>query len=571
MRKKLSAANPLKTVLTAGLILAVLIAWGLVFFALFWGRGSPFAGRSIEHTFAQNLMDYDFFNAPKLVLDGENPNEIERRLSELQIQAGRVEEHLSVLKRRRELALIDRRYIAGYAKAAEEAAQAFPYSAPLAAVAAEAALLDGAPLSEDSLTLLKTYASGMTQNRFDLLGLSLHILAGNLASPVLAAGNPAIGNLLSLDLADFPEQIQRDLHVNEFLLSAYRGNIGEATQKLNELLSEGNRQDILMGAEFFYDHNFPHRAAELFLMLGGDENNARAADALVLAGEIPGARNIWLALSSPSPTGENLSRQASVRNTYNLAASSPNQAEETAWLERLFSQQQEYGDMLGTYSIIRYTRLLDESRSIAILDDESMRQNPLLDLELLRRRLETLPHIRITAEIWLLASRHSGDEAVHEWAAWYFEHQRLFGELDHLLLEAGRNGMAGSWYNLHRGLAFIRDGNIAEGERVLREARSPGARLPNTPSTEDWRIYANLGRIQESRRSLSSALEYYENAAALVIEKPDAAQLQIRIGRNLEALGRLSESRRAFERALELDPYNINIRRLVRSFNTDHL
>jgi hypothetical protein len=573
MKKNLWAANPLKTVMVIGLALALIISWGIVFFALTWGRDASVRGGASGNAFSRSLRDYDLFNAPRRVMSGENPNQIERRLSALQRQARRVEEHLSVLKRRRELALIDRRYILSYAKAAQEAADTFPYSAPLAAIAAEATLLAGTPLPEDSLALLKTYASRITQSRFDMLGLSLHILAGNLASPVQAAGIPAVENLLSLDFSGFPEQIKRDLEINEFLLLAYKGDTAEASWKLNNLLSSPwrSQRDIQMGAEFFYDHNFPYRAAELFLQLGSDADNARAADALAIAGEIPGARNIWLALSSPSPQEDSQSRRIRLRSLYNLAASSATQAEETLWLERLFTQQRGFEDRMETYSIVRYTRLLDSTRGIAILDDANVQQNPLLDLELLRRRIETLPHRRAAAEVWLLVGRHSESEAIYEWAAWYFEHQRLYSELAHLLIEAGRNQMTGSWLYLHRGLAFIRDGRIPEAESAFREginidaSRSPPAR------PADWRIFANLGHIQENRRVISAALEYYEAAAALVKENQDAAQLQVRIGRCLEALGRIYESRRAFERALELDPYDLNIRRQVRRFTGDHL
>jgi len=482
MRKKLLPSSPLKTVFIVGLILTLIISWSIVIFALVSGRDSPGRGRAAGSAFARSLRDYDNFNAPGRVMDGINPNQIERRLSTLQRQARNVDEHLSVLKRRRELALIDRSYIVSYAQAAQEAALTFPYSVPLAAVAAEATLM-AAP-SENSQTLLKNYASRMTQNRFDLLALSLHMLAGNLDSPSQAAAIPAISSLFSLDLSGFPEETRNDLLIHEFLLLAYEGDSLNATRRLNSILfgeqQRPTRRDTLMGAEFFYDHGFPHRAAELFLQLGGDADNVRAADALVLAGEVAGARNIWFAMASPSPQEDSQSRQIRLRSLYNLAASSANQAEETMWLERLFTQQRGHGDRMGTYSVIRYTRLLDQERSTAILDDEISRQNPLLDLELLRRRQETWPHRRTAAETWLLVGRHSEEEFVYEWAAWYFEHQRLYAELAHLLVEAGRNRTTGSWYYLHRGLALIRDGRIAEAERVFREeislnqARSPG-------------------------------------------------------------------------------------------------
>ena len=558
--KKLLAGSPLKPVLAAGLFLALVISWGLVVFTLAVGRdASALAGNA----FSRSLRNFDQFDAPRRALAGENPNQIERRLSALFRQARSVEEHLSVLKRRRQLAMIDRRYIESFAQAAREATETFPYSAPLAAVAAEALLLGGTPLSQASLELLDTYAWRITQSRFDLLGLSLHVLAGNLSSPVEAARIPAIETLLSLELPGFPEQAQRDILTNEFLFLTHRGNITEASWRLNNLLSgpESARSGelSLMGAEFFYDHNFPLRASELFLQLGGDVNNARAADALVLAGEIPAARNIWNALASPAPEEDSQSRQIRLRSLYNMASSSPALAEETMWLERLFVEPHQPGGRMETYSTVKYTRVLGHDLGIAILEAASMGQNPMLELELLRRRIETWPHLRSAAEVWLLVNRHSEDELIYQWAAWYFEHQRLYAEVEHLLLEAERNGMTGSWVNLHRGLAYLRRGNIAEAERTFREAPA-----------SIWQIYANLGRIQEDRRAISSALAYYEAAAAIVTGNTNAALLQVRISRNLEALGRVSESRRALERALELDSENLNIRRQVSLFAGDH-
>jgi tetratricopeptide (TPR) repeat protein len=564
MKKKPPTPGPLKPVFIIGLILAVIISWSLAIFVMVWARNAPEGSRPRETAFARSLREYDLFDAPRRVLAGENPNQIERRLSALQRRAGSVDEQLSVLKRRRELALTDRRYIDSYAKAAQEAAGAFPYSSPLAAVAAEATLLGGTPLSANSLDLLKTYASRITQNRFDLLALSVNILAGNLRDPAQAAGIPAIESLLSLDHAGIPEQAREALLVNEFLMLAYKRDIAEATWKLNNLLLNAHGSsipDLRMGADFLYDHSLPLRAAELFLMLGSDADNARAADALVLAGEIQGARNIWRALSSPSPAEDGQARQIRFRSLYNMASSSADRAEEILWLERLFTQQGR-DERMETYSVIRYTRVLDTERSIAILDDENMRRNPLLDLELLRRRLETFPLRRATAEVWLLVGRQSGNEAIYEWAAWYFEHQQLYSELPHLLLVAGRREMTGAWLNLHRGLASIREGKLSEGERTFREA------LQTSPG--DWRILANLGRIQENRRVISSALVYYEAAAASVSGRPETAQLQLRISRCLEALGRINESRRALELALELDPYNINIQRQLRRFLSDH-
>ena len=560
MKKNKILNNPLKIICLIGFFLTLVISWGIVLSVVVWGRAE--SGR-VQDTFTRSLREYDQFDGPKRVMEGENPEQIERLLSRLEKQASSVEEYLSVLKRRRALALIDRNYISAYADAAKEAAAKFAYSAPLAAVAAEAAVLGGT-MPEETLALLKNYAGRITQGRFDMLNLSLHVLAGNLDNPAAAAALPELSQLLSSDLSALPPQIQRDLLVNEFLLLAYNGDIPVASYRLNLLLNETAPEITRMGAEFFYDFQNPLRAAELFLRLQEERDIARAAEALALAGEISGARNIWLALSSENPmTGQRANLafdpDARFRIFYNLAASSTDKFEEEAWLERIFtSSRQGPLDSLGVYSTIRYTRLLDNERSIAVLD--GIKGNPHIDLELLRRRLHDWPHTRSAAEVWLLLGRHDESENLHEWAAWYFEHQKLYTESGQLLKEAARKGIAGSWLDLHSSLALLREGKVSDAEKTLLASYSH-------PHSADWRISANLGRIQESRRAMSSALEYYENAAAKLgfsaplRDRPSAAILQMRISRCLEALGRSAESLRALEAAYELDSSNINIRR----------
>jgi tetratricopeptide (TPR) repeat protein len=234
-------------------------------------------------------------------------------------------------------------------------------------------------------------------------------------------------------------------------------------------------------------------------------------------------------------------------------------------------QREQAPDSTETFSVIRYTRLLDSARSIAILDD--YKQNPLLDLELLRRRLETLPPTRAAAEVWLLLGRHPEEEALFEWAAWYFDHQKLFDETARLVKDAARKGMAGSWTDLHRSFALLREGKIFEGEKLLRDVYARETSFQGAGNRNaDWRIPANLGRIQESRRAIPAALELYEAAAALIAgqrpaENAAAALVQTRLSRCLEALGRIRESRRALEYAAELDPTNLNIRRELRRFD----
>ena len=578
--KKIKQKNPLKTISIIGLVLALIIAWGLVIYTLIWGRGSTGRPTLKESSFMKELGEYDLYNAPAHVLEGDNPLQIERRLTRLQQKVRNMEEQLSVLKRRRILAYLDRSYIPSYRKAAVEASDAFPYSAPLAAVASDSLIAGREIPSEDSINRLKNYARMVSQNRFGQLELCIRIAAGELDNPDSAFAVSGIGNLLSEDLSGFGAQEQKNLLIDKFLYHSAKNDIPAASITLNTLLLENENDAELwrLGAEFYYDHNNPFRAAELFIRLAGQDplgqiagtsgvsgerELSRAADALVLAGEIPGARNIWLALSSGGGMQSEESARIESRSLYNMASSSASPIEEAQWLEKFFSRlsQMQRGRTESTeiFSIIRYTRLMESERSIAILEENGMIQHPLLSLELLRRKLDGWPPNRALAEVWLLLGRNPGEEALFEWAAWYFDFQKLGDESAFLLKEAGRRGMTGAWIDLHRGLALLREGKISEGERVFKE----------TAASTDWRILANLGRIEENRRNISSALEYYSRAAAQIsmqnqAKNSDAALIQMRLSRCLQALGRFDESRKAMEYASELDPENLNIRRELR-------
>jgi len=582
MKIKLPGGISLILVCVIGLILAIVIISGMVFLSRAGGsQVNP------ATTFTGELKAYDLYDAPRRVLEGENPARIEERLLRLQKLAGSVEEQLSVLKRRRALAQIDRRYIASYGKAAGEAAEAYSYSSPIAAVAAEALLLGGAPQGDD-LDRLRDYGSRVAQSRFGLLELAIHFFTGDLENPARVVVLSGIDRLLAEDYPGIPEQTRKDLLLNDFLLRAYRRDVSGASQRLDALLAASSESMIMaqippeltrLAAEFFYDHNNPLRAAQFFLALAGEADIERAADSLFLAGEILAARNIWFTLSSGTMNVDLVARPAEMpvrtRSYYNLAATAATREEEAYWMEQMFSatsiaansaaysaRSSSSGssvqipmDDTRVFSVIRYSRLLETDTANAILGD--YKENPLLDLELLRRALDSWPPTRANAEVWMLLGRHPSNEAVYEWAAWFFDLKNLYSETDRLLLEANRKEMFGSWYDLHRGLALLRAGRTDEGERLFKEAVQ-GSIPP------DWRILANLGRINESRRAISTALEYYESAAALVGDKASTARVQMRISRCLESLGRLEESRRAVEYAYELDPDDINIRRELR-------
>ena len=196
---------------------------------------------------------------------------------------------------------------------------------------------------------------------------------------------------------------------------------------------------------------------------------------------------------------------------------------------------------------------------------EELKANPMLDLELLLRRMETLPPTRAAAEVWMLLNRNSEEELLYEWAAWYFDHQKLYGETARVIKAAERKGIKSPWMELHKSLALLENGKTNESEKLLKEALA----FQGNKLSKNWRIAANLGRIQESRRAISIALDHYENAAQAAAEEvpvnnKDRSLLQMRISRCLEALGRQRDAERAMAFAAELDASSPVIRRELR-------
>jgi tetratricopeptide (TPR) repeat protein len=541
--------TPLVPVCYGGLILALGLSWGLVFFTLAAGRGPEIPE---EPLFNRELYPLD------LAIGAAGPGslsreDLTRRLDRLERRARTPEERLSVLKRRRILAMRDPAFLDPYRGAIKKTASKYPSQETLSALEAEALVLWEDPNAEERRQL-GDLAGRLDRDRFPSLVLSARVLAGDLADPGTALSVPRIDALLTGGslLPHLGESRQRALLVNALVLQTIRGDIPGASVRIGGL--EGPHTNRF-AAEFYYDFGNPMRTAELLSRSAEDGDVALEADAFYLAGETGSARSLWALLAAPAqPGGDPGSREISLRSLYNLAATGPE--EEQKWLETLFARRTMTGDeSLGPpalYGIIRYTRFQDPRRAIAILDEEGLRDEPFLDLELLRRRLEILPPDRGVPEVWLLLNRHGREEALYRWAAWYFDRQKMYDETAQVLKNAGAYQFKGPWVALHRSLALFREGRNDEGEELLKNAGSGG-----------WVIPANLGRVTETL-SPSAALGYYEEAASLAGRGASAAAVQLRIARCLQALGRDRESRRVLDYALDLDPDSLEARHELR-------
>jgi tetratricopeptide (TPR) repeat protein len=556
----------IKSAILAGLFLGALVCVSLIYLSLAPERlflTDPDGGRDV---FRRLLRDYDDF----LVMGiesrlpgraGPTQDQLDalgRMLDRIERNIQGTEAWLSTLKRRRDLAFRSPRFLPGYREAAGRAAAAFPWSQPIAAIAAEALLYDDASLEPENAEALKTYASLITETRFSPLVLAIRVLTGELDSPAKAQA-VRMDEILALSLPLIRDSLSGDeedrLSANLGLLLLLKGDYTGASSRIRGLSAE-NRSPVLrrLAAEYFYDFGEPLRAAEIFYQSGAGEGMLRSADALWLENRREAARNIWriLAAGTGSAGGEagslDISPAARLRSLYNLAASATNREEEASWLSMLYLAGE--SDPLYVFGIIRYTRLLEPQQATGILEGRA-ENDPLADLELLRRQGELRSMERTVAETWLLLGRHPEEERLYQWAAWYFNFQRKYEETSVLIKTAGRHGIGGVWLDLNAALPLMREGKLAEAENLLRA-------IP--PEAGCWQAGANLGRILESRHAPRAALEQYNTAFSLVSDPAAASRIQLRMAGCFRALGQTGESREALRRSVELNPGNLPAR-----------
>ncbi|MCL2834877.1 MAG: hypothetical protein FWD78_17030 [Treponema sp.] len=528
--------NPLKAASLLGLLLVIITAWALLFYTM--TRNQDFFPKETTADFGRDLTRYD-----EAVIS-ENSDKLAKRLDKLENQAKTQDDWLSILKRRRILAGPDRNQLAAYQKSAAKAANIFPYSEVLAAVAGEALLKGG----ETSPVLLNEYAGRITQPRFYPLALSFYVLAGNLDDPQKAA---QITGLRRLFAADLPQELKGTVQTDDILLGIINKEQDSAIRISEAIrLNPNSAKLINLGAGYFYNYGNPMQAAGYYARLG-DNYAEKTAAALAAAKEIPAARNIWTAMANnPGEEPELL-----IKSFYNLAATSADNREAAAWLEKIFTLGA--GSSTGPNkdanisALIRYSRLQSSDRGIALLEGQDVTNEALLDLELLRRRLEILPVDSGAAQVWLLLGRHPQSQQLYQWGAWFFDRQKLYTETAQLLKIAGRQGFTDPWVNIHYGLSLLKDGRIDEGYKLLQAEYQRNI-------LQDWRIPADMAAVNEYRRSLSAALELYQAAAALAVNPVDLSKIQFRLFRCLETLGKFDEGLKALEYAVELNPDDLN-------------
>jgi tetratricopeptide (TPR) repeat protein len=550
---------PVKLAVGIGLGLSLLVFGALLFLILRPDRDR--SGAAALDPFHRLLRDYDLMNDPP-----QDPGELEAlsaRLDRMERSARGVESWLSLLKRRRALAAASPRMLPPYQASSRRAAEAFPWSEPLAAVAA-AALLQGSAPTPEAAAILRGYAALINETSLCPLALGVSILIGDFSGPALAGDRGE--NLLSAALPlvrpgmirERGDRLVANLAILRILRGDYRGAeaqiLGISRPEIPELRN-------FLG-EYAYDFGNLLQAAAIFSRVAGEGALLRSADALWLGGRAENARNIWLTLGGPYETAP-AAPEIRARSLYNLAAAAPTQEERERGFARL-SEEGRHNAALARepaylYGLAAHSRTLAPYEALALLDAREPGEGPelgaLMDLELLRRRGELWTPDRTVAETWVLLGRYPRDGRLYRWAAWYFCRQRRYDEAAILVETAAHQDLRGPWLDLTAGLLDMEAGRLDQAEERLR-ALEPG---------KPWQAQANLGLILERRRSPFAALEQYETAAASLADSaagdPRAAsRLQLRIAGCLRTLGRTEESRRALRYSLDLNPDNLAAR-----------
>ena len=584
----------LKGVCLLGLVVFIILLATLIFVSIH--GGIPFFSpiRFGISFFTQALEAYDQQNK-----DGLSFRQHNNLLDELEKKSFDIESTLSVLKRRRYQALnapSDReQYLGSYVQAAARAHKLYPHSAHICAISAETLVLKNFSGEGEIAAEIQELASIMLNGSLANLSLAFSVYTGSM-------GDPAQARFLKRELftllCSLVEGEEREKYlVNACIRAILEDNSNEVFTMVNALFTETPLLDetFLFGAEFFYDYRNFLRSAELFSAFTDSWSLGRQADALWLAGFTDSARGVWLAAAADTNTAANNRISGGIalpsikaRSFYNLASTAADNREAERYLEQLFAANSGYeqGEVFG---IIRYSRLVPADRALAILSQTDYKQEGLFDLELLRRYSEDWEIDKTVAETWRLLERNNNDGRLYEWAVWFFDFQRRFDETALALRDAGRNRVEGPWSALHRAFALVRQREYAEAEKMLRSiVRSPQETkvAPGRFTQPLWQAAASLAVLLEKQNNYQEALQYYEIAAAqltghiarpsaepgqlpneewgisaaALLERRDAAKIQLRIASVLRALGKTPESVRALDYALDLDPENMEAR-----------
>ncbi|MDR2841603.1 MAG: hypothetical protein LBV52_00190 [Spirochaetaceae bacterium] len=589
-KQKTKSKKFLKAACTAGL-LCFLFFSGLLVWTSLWTKISIFGEKNeLESaSYFELIQRFDM-----LLSDVErslpvNNEYFQNVLAKLESKAIGAEANLSVLKRYRSLAKTNGEFFLSYCSYLRHALEKFPHSALLSALDSEALIWKNLLLSTDDETikpetqqeLLRSAAvltnnGPLSENTFFPLVFYINAMSGAFEDIESAKKINRVDDIFAAFIREIHPnktdnaELYENIIVNAALLKTISGGIAGASAVMLPLEPKTILQQNTMRfvAEFSYDFANPLLAAEMWFKLGSQEDIARAADAFVLADDIPSAVRLWSILGMPAKTGIQSAefRELRAQSLYNLASISKlnDKQNEQNYLQQLFLELENANEAIPclVYGIILWSRLMDDDQVINFLQENKFTgTNDLLSLELFKRKLTTTQIDKSFADIWFLLNKFPQSEDIYTWSAWYFERMRKTDEVFELEYFAKQNNVSAPALQFSKALGFMRAQKLADAEIILRE-------LENT--YPNWALFANLGLIYEAKYEYTKALAEYQKAAQIIDKNYNsnlnakAASVQLKIASMFGILGNKNEQRLAIERAAEYAPDDVQVRLAIK-------
>jgi tetratricopeptide (TPR) repeat protein len=529
----------------------------------------PQQTRVVRNPLVENLNEFDEvfaqnqFSLPLSRLDAI--------LSNAEGNAVSVNDHLSVLKRRRILAKSVSEYQLQYQNAVARILEKFPYSEQISIIAGEALLLNKNELNENDKIALSQYIKNISiRNPIVLLGF--YLFEGQARNLATAKQIPQAAEMYAaaIDHVGKAEQpiIAMDTVILQILADNKSGVINLINKYKTSLLEQAHSAWFM--AEVLYDFDDPS-AAVSFLGIEdypyvNDQSIIRLADSLYRIGDIHDARFFWNMFMIPEnaqgavPDASQKASQEAAQNAihekalYNLASTSQTDEEKKLYLEELFSITPNHVD-----GRIMYSRLLNHAEAVTFLNQTMTEsKEPRIELELITQNRSFSTPGKTAADIWLLLNRYPANQELYQWASYFFEEMRMYDEADQLEKNAGYNFIDGEWLALQKALQAMRTGEFAQAENLLQNISSESS--IESALKNAWEVSANLGLIKETQLSFDEAIKYYERALSLCGSNKDQALIQLNMARCFSAVGNSGEARRVLQYAQELDPDNLRVR-----------
>ncbi len=368
-----------------------------------------------------------------------------------------VQNHLSLLKRRRLLAKEIPEYRIQYRNAAARSLEIFPYSEPISIIAGDALLLQKNELNENDKIDLSTYIKNISM-RNPLVLLGFYLFEGSARNFSTAKEIPQAAEIVISAIDHVGKSEQSGLITSAAVLRIFAGNqngaIGLVNKYRTALLEQPRSAWFL--AETLYDFDTPAAAASVL----GSENYPyvnsqsiiRLGDALYRMNKTDDARFFWNLLTFPEEAHEVPPQPVLEKALYNLAGTSHSDDEKLSRLKELLHITPDH--VLGT---IMYSRLLNRQNAVSLLRQTLTEQDdPLIELELIRRNRGYSEPGKTAADTWMLLGRYPLEAELYQWASYFFQEMRMFEEAGQLEKNAGYNTIDAPWLTLQRALDCTR-------------------------------------------------------------------------------------------------------------------